>query len=84
LLNYYAYQQIGDSALAGAQGMDLPLYFFEAFATALAARLAMMFSPEKAVALKAFADELYGIALDQNVEASSVFFSPQLSGYFRP
>ena len=83
VLNYYCYQQIQDMALNGGATTDLPVYFFEAFAVALAARLAMMFAPEKAVALKAFADELYDKAAEQNTENSNFYLSPNFSGYFR-
>jgi hypothetical protein len=55
----------------------------EAFAYGLAARLAVIWSPDKAVVLKAMADESYQIAADQNVETANTYISPMISGYFR-
>jgi hypothetical protein len=33
--------------------------------------------------MKAFADEAYNIAAQQNVETAQQYISPQLSGYWR-
>jgi hypothetical protein len=55
----------------------------EAFAYGLAARLAVIWSPDKAITLKAMADESYQIAADQNVETAQQYISPQIAGYFR-
>lgn len=82
-LKYYRVRRIQDAAMTGAQQVEIPYLFLEAFATALAARLALIWNPEKAVALKAIADESYQIAADQNIEASNVFISPMVSGYYR-
>ena len=84
IFKYYAYQQIQDMALNGGATTSLPIYFFEAFAVALAARLAMMFAADRAVVLKASADELYIKAAAQNTESSNFYVSPNFSGYFRP
>jgi hypothetical protein len=56
----------------------------EAFADGLAYRLSKIWTPDKAVALKAVADESYEIAAKQNVETAQQYISPQLMGYFRP
>jgi hypothetical protein len=55
----------------------------EAFAYGLAARLAMVWAPEKVALMKPFADEAYDIAASQNVEQAQQYISPQLAGYFR-
>ena len=39
---------------------------------------------EKAVALKAVADESYNVAAYQDVEQASQYISPQIVGYYRP
>jgi hypothetical protein len=82
-LNYYYVSQIQDASFTNGAGMDLPNYFLEPFALGLAARLAMIWAPEKATGLKAAADEAYAIAADQNTEPGSIFVSPMVSGYWR-
>lgn len=82
-LQYYRVRQAMDTNYTSGQQLELPVYWLEAFATGLAYRLALIWSPEKAAGLKAFADESYEIAANQNVEASSVYISPMISSYFR-
>jgi hypothetical protein len=82
-LSYYCVRQIDDAAFSNATGVNLPTYFFEAFAYGLAARLAAIWAPQLAPALKAMADEAYSIACDQNVETSNIYVSPMLGQYFR-
>lgn len=82
-LKYYRVRQIQDSAFNNGQTAEIPYLWMEAFAYGLAARLAVIWSPDKAVTLKAMADESYQIAADQNVETAQQYISPQISGYFR-
>jgi len=82
-LKYYRVRQIQDAALSNGQTAEIPYLWMEAFAYGLAARLAVIWSPDKAVTLKAMADESYQIAADQNVETAQQYISPQISGYFR-
>ena len=82
-LNYYRVRQIQDNNFTDAQNPELPYYYLEAFAFGLAARLAMIWAPDKAVALKAMADESYMIASTQNTEAGSFYVSPTISSYWR-
>ena len=44
----------------------------------------MIWKPEKTAMLKAEFNEAYEIAAGQNVEASAIYISPMLSGYYRP
>ena len=81
-LNYYCVQQMQDSVY-GASTIDVPYYYLEAFALGLAARLAMIWAPEKAVMLKAAYDEIYEKANSQNTENAAVSIFPGLSSYFR-
>lgn len=84
-LNYYRMRQIQDATLTGGIQVETPFYFLEAFAYALAYRLAIIWAtPAIAQGLKALADEAYSIAVDQNVETSEVYISPMLNSYFRP
>lgn len=82
-LRYYRVRQIQDASMAGNTQVEIPYMWLEAFADGLAYRLARIWKPEMAVALKAQADESYKIAADQNIETSNVYFSPLVGGYYR-
>lgn len=82
-LNYYRLVQNQDANLINGQTVEIPYYFLEALCFGLAARLAMIWKPELATALKAAADESYQIAANQNVEQSSFYISPVLQGYWQ-
>jgi hypothetical protein len=81
--SYYRVRQIQDATLAGGTQVEIPYYFLEAFAYGLAARLALVFAPEKAIMLKPFADEAYEIAAAQNIETAQQYISPTISSYWR-
>jgi hypothetical protein len=83
-LRYYRARQLQDSEFAGGQTIEIPYLWFDAFADAMAYRLARIWAPAMAPALKAVADESYNIADAQNVETASQYISPMMSGYFRP
>jgi hypothetical protein len=82
-LTYYRVKRIQDANLGGAQTLEIPYLWMEAFAYALAQRLAMIWAPDKVAMLKPMADEAYEIAAEQNVETANTYISPQISGYFR-
>lgn len=82
-LTYYRVRRLQDSAMGGAQQVEIPYLWLEAFAYALAQRLAMIWAPEKVPLLKPLADEAYQIAADQNIETAQQYLSPMMSGYFR-
>lgn len=82
-LVFYQVCQIDDANFTSGQTVNVPVYFLEAFAYGLAQRLATIWSPDKAVGLKAVADEAYQIAAMQNVETAAFYISPSLSGYYR-
>lgn len=82
-LKYYKVSRIQDANMNGTQEVDVPPIWLEAFAYGLAQRLALIWAPEKVVALKPMADEAYEIAAAQNVETANQYISPQISGYFR-
>lgn len=82
-LKYYAVYRLQDADMNGSDQVDIPPIWLEAMAYGLAERLAMIWAPEKAAAMKAFADESYSIAANQNIETAGQYISPQLSGYWR-
>ena len=82
-LKYYRVTQIQDSALTNGQTVDVPYLWLEAFAYALALRLAQIWNPAAVPMIKPMADESYQIAADQNIETAQQYISPMLSGYFR-
>ena len=82
-LVYYAVLRIQDANMNGVEQVDIPPLWLEAFAYGLAARLALIWSPEKAAVFKPLADEAYEVAATQNVETAQQYISPQISGYWR-
>jgi hypothetical protein len=82
--SYYAVQQVQDANLTGGQTLDIPYLWLEAFADGMSYRLARIWNPAIAPAMKAVADESYNIASQQNVENANTYISPQLAGYYRP
>jgi hypothetical protein len=83
LLKYYRVRRIQDSNYTNGQTVEIPYLWQEAFAYGLAARLAVIFAPDKYPTLKAEAAEAYQIAADQNVEYAQQYISPQVAGYYR-
>lgn len=83
-LKYYRVRRIQDSALQSATQVEIPYLWLDAFAYGLAARLAVIWAPDKAQIMKPLADEAYAIAAEQNTEYAQQYISPQLSGYWRP
>jgi hypothetical protein len=80
---YYRLRQSQDANFDNGQSVEMPYYFLEAFAFALAYRLALSWAPAQAPILKPLADEAYGIASRQNIETAQVYVSPMIGGYFR-
>lgn len=83
-LKYYRVRQIQDAVMTNGSTVEVPYLWLEAFAYALAARLAIIWNAQMATALKAAADEAYDIAAAQNIEQANMYIAPQLSGYYRP
>jgi len=82
-LKYYRVRQVQDANLQNGENAEIPYRWLECFADGLAYRLARIWQPQMAVALKAQADESYQIAADQDVEAVNTYISPMIGGYFR-
>lgn len=82
-LKYYRVVRVQDANMAGTENIDIPAIWMEAFAYGLAARLALIWAPEKVELIKPLADEAYSVVAEQNVETAQQYISPQISGYFR-
>jgi hypothetical protein len=82
-LKYYRVRQLQDSALQNGQTVEIPYLWLEAFAYALAQRLAQIWNPQAVSMIKPMADEAYTIAAEQNIEQAATYISPMISGYFR-
>jgi hypothetical protein len=83
ILKYYRVRQVQDSNLQNGENVEIPYRWLEAFADGLTYRLARIWQPQMAVALKGQADESYQIAADQDVEAVNTYISPMIGSYFR-
>ena len=82
-LKYYRVRRLQDSDLQNSQQPEIPYLWLEEFADGLTYRLARIWAPQLAPALKAQSDESYEIAAQQGVEQAQQYISPQLSGYWR-
>lgn len=82
-LKYYAIIRSDDSAVAGAKTLDLPYRMLPAFADALAAELALTYSPESFQVLDQVAERSFKRARDQESEDVPLFVIPGLSSYYR-
>jgi hypothetical protein len=83
-LKYYRARQLQDSNFTSGQTIEIPYLWLDAFADALAYRLARVWNPPMAAELKLIADESYNVADNQNVETAQQYISPQIYGYYRP
>ena len=83
-LKYYRAVQLQDSEFTNGQTIEIPYLWLDAFADALSYRLARVWNPAMAPALKLVADESYNVADNQNVETAQQYISPQIYGYYRP
>lgn len=81
--SYYAVQQLEDAAYPNAAQPDIQYYFTRAYAYGLARELSLIWAKEAFQLLSAEAEKAFTIAAEQNVETSSVFFTPTMSGYWR-
>lgn len=82
-LKYYRVRRLQDAELSNGTTVEIPYLWLEAFSDGLAYRLARIWNPQIAVALKAQADESYQIAAAQNVENTPIFITPMITGYWR-
>lgn len=83
ILKYYRVRQVQDANLQNGENVEIPYRWLEAFADGLTYRLARIWQPQMAPALKGQADESYQIASVQDVENTPTYISPMIGGYFR-
>lgn len=83
ILNYYYLSQAQDADFTGGEQPAIPQEWLYAFATALAAMLAMSWAPERLAFLAPAAEKAYDTASRSGVETAQQYISPQISGYFR-
>jgi hypothetical protein len=80
---YYYLRQNQDATMSNGGNVEVPQYFLDWFAIAMASRLALIWAPDRAAGLKALADEAWAVAARQNVEQSNIYVTPVVSGYYR-
>jgi hypothetical protein len=80
---YYRLRQTQDSVFVNGTQVEVVPYALEAYILGLAWRIALIWNPDKAPALKPLADEAYADFANQNVETENLYISPQMSGYYR-
>lgn len=83
ILKYYRVRQIQDANLQNGENVEIPYRWLEAVADGLTYRLARIWQPQMAPALKAQADESYQIAATQDVETVPTYIAPMIGNYFR-
>lgn len=72
-----------DASVPGGITPNLPYRWFDAFTSALAARLAAIYKPELEDKRKADAERAWQIASNEDVEYVQTFIYPALGGYYR-
>ena len=72
-----------DVVLKNGTTLDMPYRWLDAFTACLAYRLAIIYAPERAVALKAVADQAWATAAKEDQENVPLVVAPMLEGYFR-
>lgn len=82
-LYYHYMRQATDSVLSGGLDADIPWYFIDAFTAGLAARLALIYAPDKVDRLTALSDKAYMKAMSVGTENVGLQIIPQMRGYYR-
>ena len=82
-LSYYYMRQAQDSELSNGTQMELPWMFYGTFVSCLAARLAAIYAPERAIALDGIAQRDWAKALAVGTENTSMKIMPNFQSYYR-
>lgn len=82
-LTFYRVIQIQDAELSKDATVDVPYRWLDAMGSGLAARLAVIYAPDRLQLLEAKATQAYDIAATQDVENVALYIMPGLSGYYR-
>lgn len=82
-LRYKRGRQIQDSNPKNGMQAEIPYRFQEAYVSDLAAMLAIKYAPDKAMALKGYADEMWLSASEEDRERVVLSLAPELGSYYR-
>lgn len=72
-----------DAELTNGKTLQVPYYFLKAFSDRLAAELAVIYAPERAMPLMAVAERSWQKAAERNAEMVPLYITPSLTGYYR-
>jgi hypothetical protein len=75
--------RIEDAVIGGGSSMAIPFRYFEAFCAMLAARLAVLYAPERADPLYKLAEKSFTLASVEDQEQVNIRPQPMFGGYFR-
>ncbi len=82
-LQLQTFRQLQDISPASGQTLDAPYRFLDAFTVGLAARLALIYAPDKAANYDALYERRLGITGAQDQERVAIYITPGLGSYFR-
>lgn len=82
-LHLWTVNNFQDAELSGGKTLQIPYYFLKAFSDRLAAELAIIYAPERALPLMAVAEKSWQKAAQRNAEMVPLYITPSLSGYYR-
>lgn len=82
-LYYHYMRQAQDSVMAGGLDVEIPWYYIDAFVAGLAARLALIYAPDRVDRLNTLSDKAWAKALDVSTENVPMQIIPAMRGYFR-
>lgn len=82
-LNYYRAIQLQDSVLSGGTQPNVAYRYLDACMAGLAARLALIYAPDRVQMLDAAAQRARATAISADTENTPVTIMPTLQGYFR-
>lgn len=80
---YYAMVQPQDAVMQGGTTMNMPYRFYDAFAAALARRLARKFAPPLVAELAAEEQQAWNEAAIEDTERTAFYIQPGLEGYYK-
>jgi hypothetical protein len=72
-----------DATLPNGVQPQIPYRFFDAFISALAWRLAVIYAPDKEAARLAQAERAWSLAANNDTEMTPMYVSPGIGGYYR-
>jgi hypothetical protein len=82
-LNYFRYRQIQDAVVAGGLQAEVPVRWLDALIAGLSYRLSRIYAPALENTRKMDAMEAWNNAAKQDTEATPLYITPALGGYFR-